>query len=56
MKKMADIAIGIAVISTIVGIISRLTLKPVQGIFANAFLEFAGVCLLLAIALILREK
>jgi len=56
MKKLADIAIIIAVISVVVGIISRLTLKPVAGIFANAFLNFAGVCLLLAIALLLRQK
>jgi len=56
MKKVADMVIGIAVISAVVGIISRLMVKPVSGIFASAFLEFAGVCLLLAIALIVREK
>ena len=56
MKKAADLAIGIAVISAVVGIISRLIVKPIAGIFANAFLEFSGVCLLLAIALFLREK
>ena len=56
MKKAGDVAIGIGVISAIVGIISRLMVKPVAGIFASAFLEFSAVCLLLAIALILREK
>jgi hypothetical protein len=56
MKKAADLAIGIAVISTVVGIISRFMMKPIVGIFASAFLEFSGVCLLLAIALSLREK
>lgn len=56
MKKLADAAIIVAVISVIIGIISRQTMQPVAGIFAGAFLEFAGVCLLLAIALLLREK
>ena len=56
MKKAADLAMGIAVISAVVGIISRLMMKPVSGIFASAFLEFSAVCLLLAIALFVREK
>ena len=56
MKKVADIVIVVAVISIVAGIVSRLTLKPISGIFANAFLEFSGVCLLLAIALLLRNK
>lgn len=56
MKKLADVAIIIAVVSTIVGVISRLAMQPIAGVFAGAFLTFAGVCLLLAIALLLREK
>ena len=56
MKKAADFAIGIAIISTAVGIISRLMVKPIAGIFASAFLDFSAVCLLLAIALLVREK
>ena len=56
MKKMADGIIAVAVVCIIIGIISRLTMKPIAGIFANAFLEFAGVSLLLAIALQLKEK
>ena len=56
MKKVADLVLGVAVISAVVGIISRLTMKPVSGVFAGAFLEFSGVCLLLAIALLIREK
>jgi len=56
MKKAADFAVGVAVISAVVGIISRLMVKPVAGIFASAFLEFSAVCLLLAIALFVREK
>ena len=56
MKKMADVAIVVAVISIVVGIVSRLSMKPVVGIFASAFVEFAGVSLLLAIALLLRKE
>ena len=56
MKKAADLAILIAVISAIIGILSRLAVKPVAGIFASAFLEFSAVCLLIAIALLVREK
>jgi hypothetical protein len=56
MKKIVDGVIVIAVISIIVGIISRLTVKPIGGIFASAFLEFSAVCLLLAITLLMKEK
>ena len=56
MKKAADLVITIAVVSAIIGIVSRLAVKPVAGIFASAFLEFSAVCLLLAIALLVREK
>jgi len=56
MKKLADVAIILGMISVVLGIISRLVVQPIAGIFANAFLQFAGVCLLLAIALLLREK
>ena len=56
MKKLADVIIVIGVVSMVFGIISRFTMTPVKGIFASAFLEFAGVCMLLAIALLVREK
>ena len=56
MKKLGDVLIGLAAVSLVVGVISRLSRVPVQGIFANAFLLFAGVCLLFSIALSLREK
>lgn len=56
MKAVADIAIVIGVISVVVGIISRWTIAPIMGVEAHAFLEFSAVCLLLAIALSLREK
>ena len=55
-QKKADAVILIAVASMAVGVISRLLVQPVYGIFARAFLQFAGICLLLAIALLLREK
>lgn len=56
MKVVADIAIVIGVISVVIGIVSRWTVAPVMGIEAHAFLEFSAVCLLLAIAVSLREK
>jgi hypothetical protein len=56
MKKLADVAIIVAVISLIAGMASRLIMKPLAGIYASAFLQFSAVCLLLAIALFLREK
>jgi len=55
MKKMADYLVGLAVLSTLVGIVSRFT-QPILGVFANAFLQFASVCALIAIAIYLRQK
>lgn len=53
MKAIAYIAVIVGVISLVVGIISRLTLQPVQpgGIEAQAFLQFTNTCFLAAIAL-----
>lgn len=56
MNKAPDILIVLAAVSMVVGVMSRLTMIPIAGIFASAFLTFAGVCLLMAIALILRGK
>lgn len=58
MKKAADIAIVIALVSLVAGVISRVTFKPLTSwaLLAHAFLDFAGVCLLFAIAIFLREK
>ena len=58
MKKLANIALVIGVISLIVGVISRVTLIPIpialgKGIEAQAFLSFTNTCVLFAIALIL---
>jgi|GEM_PF-6426101 len=55
MKKMADFLVALAVLSTLVGIFSRFT-QPILGVFANAFLQFASVCALIAIAIYLRQK
>lgn len=56
MKLAADIAIVIGIISVVIGIVSRWSIVPVMGIEAHAFLDFSAVCLLLAVALSLREK
>lgn len=51
MKMITYVAIVVAAISLIVGIISRITLKPVgpMGIEAEALLQFTNTCLLVAI-------
>ncbi len=52
MKTIINIALVLAAISLIIGIISRLTLTPVgPGIEAQAFLQFTNTCLLAVIAL-----
>jgi len=51
MKNLAVASVVIGIISLVVGIYSRLILEPVYGLEARAFLGFAGVCLLLTIAL-----
>ncbi|MEW6009190.1 MAG: hypothetical protein AB1629_06120 [Candidatus Omnitrophota bacterium] len=56
MKKIADLLIGLAVIAIIVGIVSRAIFQPVFNLQARAYLGFAETALLLAIALMLREK
>jgi len=55
MKKICEALIVVAAISLIVGVISRLIVKPIMGIEAQAFLQFTQACLLFAIALAARE-
>ena len=55
MKKICEAFIVVAAISLIVGIISRLIVKPILGIEAQAFLQFTQACLLFAIAITARE-
>jgi hypothetical protein len=57
MKNLANVAIVLAAISLLVGIISRLSLKPIAGLEGRAFIGFTAICLLFAIALsVLKEK
>jgi hypothetical protein len=56
MKVVADIAIVVGAISLVVGVVSRWTVAPVMGIEAHALLSFSIACLLLSIALSVREK
>lgn len=60
MKTVAYIAIVVAVISLIVGVISRITVTPITlgggTLTAQSFYELTSALLLLAIALILAEK
>ncbi len=57
MKTIAYIAIAVAAISLVAGIISRYTVTPVPivqgGIEAHAFLAFTNTCLLIAVTFIL---
>lgn len=60
MKKAANLALALAGISLVIGIISRITIKPIPnldyGLEAQAFLMFTNTCLLAAIAFLLMEK
>jgi hypothetical protein len=55
MRKICEAFIVIAAISLVLGIISRLIVKPFFDIEAQAFLQFTQACLLFAIALAARE-
>ncbi len=50
-----DLLIIVAAIVLIVGIISRLMVKPIVGIEAQAFLQFTQALLLFAIAFGVRQ-
>jgi hypothetical protein len=55
MRKICEAFMVVAVISLILGVISRLIVKPFLGIEAQAFLQFTQACLLFAIAIAARE-
>ena len=59
MRNLIDVCIIVAVVSLVLGIISRVTLMPfpptMLRLEANALLRFTDTCLLLAIALSLIE-
>ncbi|MDD5745731.1 MAG: hypothetical protein PHO30_00560 [Candidatus Omnitrophica bacterium] len=60
MRKAGQIALVVAGVSLLVGIISRALVMPVPpgtyGLEANAFLRFTDTCLLAAIVFFLAEK
>ena len=55
MKKLVNVLIGVAAVSVVIGVISRLSLKPVSGIQARAMVDFAMVLLLFAIAISVKK-
>lgn len=59
MKIVAYIALVVAALSLVVGIISRFTLTPIGlvpgGLEARAILAFTNTCLLVAVVFILLE-
>jgi hypothetical protein len=55
MKNLVNTLIGLAVISIVVALISRLTLRPIMDIESRAMAGFAAVLLLFAIALSVKK-
>ena len=56
MKNLVNLLIGLAAIVLVVGIISKLTVKPVLlGVGSKGLVGFAGALLLLAIALSVKK-
>ncbi|MBU1125003.1 MAG: hypothetical protein KKC84_03180 [Candidatus Omnitrophica bacterium] len=55
MKNLPNTLIGVATLSLIVGLISRLTVKPIMGLESRAMVGFAAVLLLLSIALSVKK-
>lgn len=51
---LCDLFIIVAAIIIIIGIISRLMVKPIMGIEAQAFLQFSQAMLLFAVAIGVR--
>jgi hypothetical protein len=51
----SDLFIIVAAIVLIVGVISRLMVKPIMGIEAQAFLQFTQTLLLFAVAVGIRQ-
>lgn len=50
-----DLLIIVAAVVLIIGIISRLMVKPIMGIEAQAFLQFTQTLLLFAVAFGIRQ-
>jgi uncharacterized membrane protein (DUF373 family) len=55
MALICDLFIIVAAIVLIVGIISRLMVKPIMGIEAQAFLQFTQTLLLFAVAVGIKQ-
>ena len=56
MKGLANGLLLVAALCLVVGVISRLSLQPVVGVEAQAFLQFAQTLLLGTIALSVLKK
>lgn len=50
-----DLLIIVAAIVLVIGVISRLMVKPIMGIEAQAFLQFTQALLLFAVAFGIRQ-
>jgi len=56
MKGLGKIAIWVGVVSWVIGIISRVMVKPIAGLESRAFAGFAALCFLFAIAAIISSE
>ena len=56
MKMLANLLLAIAAFCVVIGVISRLSIQPIRGVEAQAFLQFAQTLLLAVIALSLMKK
>ena len=56
MKGLANALLVIAALCVVIGIVSRLSVQPVVGVQAHAFLEIAQTFLLATIALSVLKK
>jgi hypothetical protein len=55
MKNLVNLLLGLSVVSMLIALISRLTLKPILGIESRAMVGFVAILLLFVIALSVKK-
>jgi len=50
MKQAGQVALAVGLVSLALGIVSRMTITPIAGVEAHAFLDFTQACFLFGIA------
>ena len=56
MRGLAIVGVLVAALSTLIGLISRLSVAPIFSLESRAYVGFAALCLLFAITFLLLEK